>query len=78
MPEASSAVPVPVRHTFFHKASSSSSRPVVQLAHPDEFMPAPDTAPQPIGTNVFNPGLETLVEFIMRLQVTGAAPVKPG
>ena len=75
MPEASAAVPVPVRHTFFHTATASSSRPVEHLAHPDESMPAPDTAPQPTATNVFNPGLETLVESIMRLSVTDTAPV---
>ena len=83
MPEASDAVPVPVRHTFFHTAISSS-RPLVQLAEPDgetDATPDPDAVPQPelpspAATRVFNLGLETTVEFIMRLSTTGPAPVE--
>ena len=68
MPEASDAVPVPVRHTFFTTAISSS-RPVVQLAEPDGET---DATPDPD----FNIGLETTVEFIMRISTTGPVPVE--
>ena len=75
MPEASDAVLVPVKHTFFHTAISSS-RPIVQLAEPDgetDATPDPDAVPQPelpspAATRVFNFGLETTVECIMGYQ----------
>ena len=54
MPEASDAVPTPIRHTFFTTANSSS-RPVVRLAEPDgetNAVPQPEL-PSPASTNVF-------------------------
>ena len=76
MPEASSAVPVQVRQTFFSTVPSSLLRSTVQHVRPDDSTPALDAAPQPAVTSIFNPGLETMIEFIMRLSVTGPAPIK--
>ena len=64
MPEASDAVPVPARQTFFLTAISSS-RAVVQLAEFDgetDATPDPDAVPQPelpspAATLVLNLGL---------------------
>ena len=76
MPEASSAVPSPVRQTFFHTVQASSSSFSVQHIQPADSTAAPDAAPQPAVASIFNTGLETLIESIMRLSVSGPAPIR--
>ena len=76
MPEASSAVPSPVRQTFFATVQASSSSFSVQHIQPADFTAAPEAALQPAVTSIFNPGLETLIESIMRLSVFGPAPIR--
>ena len=76
MPEASSAVPSPVRQTFFSTVPAFSSILTVQHIRSDDSTPALDAALQPAVTCIFNIGLETMIESIMRLSVSGPAPIK--
>ena len=63
MLEASNAVLSQPRQTFFHTVQATSSC-------------SSDPAPQPAETSIFNTGLENFVESLMRLAVSGAAPVE--
>ena len=58
--------------------------PVVQLAEPDgETDTTPDSdavikpeLPSPAATRIFNPGLETTVESVMRISATSPVPIE--